>query len=251
MKVRVLGSNGWFTTQMGHTPCVLVDAAEYYVVFDAGEGMYRLDEYTTEDKPVYLFLSHFHLDHTYGFHLLPKFRFKEGMVIYGQPGTKDALSVLINHPFTMPLKDLKMRVEVSDLEEGVHAPPEVPFEVETAYLRHADPCFGYRLNIEGKTVTYCTDTGYCDNLVKLAKEADLFITESGLAPGTPINPEWPHLTPEIAAQAAKEAGVKKLLLNHFSPRAYPAQEDRQKAEEAAREVFPEVTAAQDGMGFEL
>ncbi len=37
-----------------------------YIVFDAGDGIYKLNKYVKDDKkPIFLFLSHLHLDHIY------------------------------------------------------------------------------------------------------------------------------------------------------------------------------------------
>jgi len=70
MKIVFLGTNGWYTTPTGNTPCILIDSKDQYVVFDAGNGIYKLDKYITEDKPISLFITHFHLDHVSGLHTL-------------------------------------------------------------------------------------------------------------------------------------------------------------------------------------
>ncbi len=72
MKIIFLGTNGWYTTQTGNTPAVLIDSKNHYVVFDAGNGIYKLDQYITEPKPISLFISHFHIDHVSGLHSLGK-----------------------------------------------------------------------------------------------------------------------------------------------------------------------------------
>lgn len=251
MKLRVLGSNGWYPNNEGSTACLLIETDDYYVVLDAGSGIYKLDEYVKLDKPIYLFLSHFHLDHTFGFHIFAKFKFNQGVTVFGQPGTKEALQTLVNSPFSMPLEKLSYKVAVRELLEGESSSPDVPFPIETGYLVHADPCFGYRLTIGDKVITYCTDTGYCDNLVKLAKDADLFITECVLGIGDEPNPKWPHLSPDLAARAAKEAGAKKLLLNHFGMRRYAMLNDREKAKVAAEESFSPVVVAKDGLEMDV
>ena len=51
-------------------------------------------------KPIFLFLSHFHLDHIIGLHVLNKFNFAQGLTIIGQSGTRDLLNKIINSPFT-------------------------------------------------------------------------------------------------------------------------------------------------------
>lgn len=251
MKLSVLGSNGWYSNGLANTVCLLIEADDYYVVLDAGGGIYKLDQYVKSDKPIYIFLSHFHLDHTYGFHIMAKFRFNQELTVFGQPGTKKSLQTLVNHPYTVPFKDLPYKVTVRELSKGDSNPPDWPFPIEARYLVHADPCFGYRLTIENKAITYCTDTGRCDNMAKLAKNADLFIAECALGVEEQPNPEWPHLNPKLAAQVTKEAGSKKLLLTHFGAINYLTHEDREAAKASAEEVFSPVVIANDGLELEL
>ncbi len=101
--------------QQATLPVYLVDSEEYYIIFDAGDGMYKLDSYITSDKPIYLFLSHFHLEHIFGFHILSKFRFKQGINVYGQKGTRSILNQFIQHPFTVPLSDLATIIKINEL----------------------------------------------------------------------------------------------------------------------------------------
>jgi ribonuclease BN (tRNA processing enzyme) len=158
------------------------------------------------------------------------------------------LSRLLNHPFTAPLGMLKANVQL--LPFG-RAPEGAPYRISSLPLVHADPCFGYRLEAEGKTIAYCTDTGPCENLLRLAKNADLLITECSLLPGKEISDKWPHLTPEAAAVAAKEAGAKKLALTHFDANNYSSMAVRMKALASARRIFKNTIAAKDGLTIEV
>lgn len=247
MKIVFLGTNGWYSTGTGNTPCVLVETRDYYIVFDAGDGIYKLDKYITSGKPIYLFLSHFHLEHIIGVHILAKFKFQQKMFICGQPGTKKVLDYLVQHPFTVPLKSLPFEAEVIELTEGRH---EVPFPVTCRFLWHADPCFGYRVELDGKVVAYCTDTGICDNSVALAKGADVLIHECSYKSGQ-VDKQWPHTVPEDAAQVAGRAGAKQLILFHFDAEVYTTLEERKEAAARARKTFGNTVAAVDGMELEV
>ena len=68
MKIYFLGTMGWFDTKLGNTLCVLVDTGKEYIIFDAGTGFSKIDNYIKDKRPIYLFLSHFHLDHIIGLH---------------------------------------------------------------------------------------------------------------------------------------------------------------------------------------
>jgi len=247
MKLEFLGTNGWYSSETGNTACVFLDTEEYYIVFDAGDGIQKLDKHVTSEKPIYLFLSHFHLDHIYGLHLLSKFRFKQGIKIYGQKGTRNILHRLIKHPFTVALKELPITIEIKDLSEGTH---QVPFPVTCKFLLHADPCLGYSITIDGKTVTYCTDTGICENSLELAKNADVLIHECGTKPGFFLE-KWPHTNPEEAATLAKSANARRLFLFHFNPMIHATIADRKQAEEEARRIFTNTVAAMDGISTDI
>jgi len=62
VKIFFLGTNGWFNTETGVTPCILIDSKEAYIVLDAGGGIYKLNQHITDTKkPIYLFISHLHI----------------------------------------------------------------------------------------------------------------------------------------------------------------------------------------------
>ncbi|HPS86834.1 MAG TPA: MBL fold metallo-hydrolase [Spirochaetota bacterium] len=247
MNVIFLGTNGWFETETGNTLCILIRTDDYDIVLDAGSGFYNIDKYIDGTKPVYLFLSHFHIDHISGLHGLSKINCRSGLFIVGQDGTRAIINHLINRPFTVPLSELKYKTEVLELPADT---VKIPFEIEFLPLLHADPCLGYRITADGLVVAFCTDTGYCENAVKLGRNSDLLITECSFLPGE-INNEWPHLNPETAARIAHEAGTKKLVLTHFDAARYLTLNMRIEAENAARKVFPRVIASADLMDIEI
>lgn len=249
MEIIFLGTNGWYDTNTGNTICVLLRAEKFDIVFDAGMGLAKLDQYicNQDEKPVYLFLSHFHLDHVYGLHTLTKFRFSRGMTICIPQGTKAAFNVLVNKPYTIPVADLPYPVNVLELPEEGGA---LPFRVETGELVHTTITFGYRIAINGCVISYCPDTGYCENAVNLSRRADLVIAECALKSGQ-TNENWPHLNPETAAMIADEAGAASLALVHFDAATHPTLSDRKASADAARRIFQNTTAATDGMKITL
>jgi len=242
MKLYFLGTSGWFDTRLGNTLSVLLETDKAYIVFDAGGGFYKLGQYIKSDKPVILLLSHFHLDHIIGLHALNKFNFKQGLQIFGPPGVVRVFNQIINYPYSMPVKRLKIKVTIKEFKNNLKLPVDIKF----ARLLHTGVCYGYRISAEGKAVVFCTDTGVCRNLKQLAKGADVFITESSLAPGQ-VDKHWPHLNPQQAARIAKEVEVKKLILAHFDSGVYLTNEDRILAQAAAKKIFKNTQAAQDGL----
>ena len=117
MNITFLGTNGWFDTPCGSTLCTLVETEQAYLILDAGSGFTKLDRHLTTPKPVYLFLSHFHLDHLIGLHTLPKFNLPQGLKIFGQPGTRAALNTLLAPPWTAPLDHCAYPISLHELPE--------------------------------------------------------------------------------------------------------------------------------------
>ncbi len=245
-KIRVyfLGTNGWFTTETGNTVCVLIKTPHYSIICDAGNGLRHLDEYLDPDKPAYLFLSHFHLDHILGLHQINKIPFNKGLKIITFKGGKNILGRFMNQPFTIPLKNLRFNTQIIELAPGRH--DKFPFGLQCLDLVHSSRCFGYRFEIDGKVITYCTDTGWCDNLLTLANNADLLIAECALKSGQ-SDPGWPHLNPEIAAQIAKKAKAKSLALFHFDASVYTTMKERKEAEKKAKKKFSHSFSTYDRM----
>lgn len=254
MKIIFLGTNGWYSTPTGDTPCILIDAKDQYVVLDAGNGIYKLDRYIKTDKPISMFISHFHIDHVSGLHTLAKFDFKQGIDVYVGEGRTQDFETLVNPPFTIGYKKrpdnvtyLKTEIRLHELSEN---PENIPFKASAIEQFHAYVDHGYRIELEGKIIAYTGDCGLSDSLKRLAEKADLLITECAWEK-VPEDNKWGHLDPIRAATIAKEGGVKQLILNHFDASVYTSLADRKWAEEEARKIFPNTTAALDGMEFTL
>lgn len=254
MKIIFLGTNGWYSSPTGDTPCILIDAKDQYIVLDAGNGIYKLDHHIKEDKPISLFISHFHIDHVSGLHTLAKFDFKQGIDVYvGKGRTKD-FETLVNPPFTVGYKpkpenvfNLKTAIRLHELSENRQP---IPFLVTAIQQQHAYVDHGYRINLEGKTIAYTGDCGFTDASRKLAKDVDVLICECSNK--KTIHPDnWGHFDPTEAATLAHESNVKQLILTHFGAHLYTSLEDRKWAEEEAKKIFPNTIAASDGMEFNL
>lgn len=242
-----LGTNGWYSTLLGNTSCILIETSDFYIILDAGDGFYKIDRHIKNNKPIFLFLSHVHLDHIIGFHMLNKFNFEQGIKVYCYLETKKYLKNLIEHPYSASLSQISTNVEFHEINEGKYESP-IPFECRL--LVHTDPCLGYRFYVNNKLITYCTDTGPCENMNYLSKNVDLLISECGYKVDSEYS-EWPHLNPKVAAEIAQSNNAKNLILTHFSADLYSTREDREKAENIAKSIFKFSRVAYDDMIFDL
>lgn len=101
---------------------------------------------------------------------------------------------------------------------------------------------------EGDVFTSVIDTKYCQNAIDLAQGAKLFLCESTyLEEHKDLAVSHGHMTAKEAAHIAKNAGVQKLILTHFSARY----RDLDRFAEEAQEIFPNVSVADDFKRFEF
>jgi len=247
IKAIILGINGWYDTELGNTISILIDAPDYYMILDGGNGIYKLDKYLIQNKPVYLFLSHFHLDHIEGLHILPKFRFNSDLNIIGQRGTREIINTLLNSPFSTPAASFKFKINIIEYPNDND---KIPIDCLILPLVHSTVSLGIRLQIGDNIIAYCPDTGYCANAVELAKNADIVFAECANLSGQ-FNIGWPHLNPETAAKIAVEASARKLILVHFDAENYKTEELRLNAQKTAASIFPSTVAGKDGMIIEI
>jgi ribonuclease Z len=101
----------------------------------------------------------------------------------------------------------------------------------------------------GRRVVVSGDTRPCVATVEAARGADLLIHDSTFGDAEAARAvETLHSTAREAARVAREAGVGRLLLTHFSTRY-----DRETSTllEQARPEFPGAEAASDGLALEL
>jgi len=81
---------------------------------------------------------------------------------------------------------------------------------------NVDAC-AYRLDSGGKTFVYSGDTCECDAIRECAQGADLFLCEASARIHDVKNPyEYGHLTPALAGDIARDAGVKHLVFFHYT-----------------------------------
>jgi ribonuclease BN (tRNA processing enzyme) len=176
------------------------------------------------------------------------------------PGTKDMTGYLYQ-AFATDLNDrirdngkpsLEAVVEAHDIElppiAGFKSPNETPsppmepfkfFEddrvrVSATLVEHAPvwPAFAYRFDTDDGSIVFSGDTGRSENLIKLAKGADILVHEvivtnwvKGLFPtprslaneGLMQHLLNAHTQVEEVGAIAEAAGVKKLVLSHIVP----------------------------------
>jgi ribonuclease BN (tRNA processing enzyme) len=80
---------------------------------------------------------------------------------------------------------------------------------------HPVECYGMRIEKEDKIFAYSADSVYCDNIINLSKNSDLFLCDAYATENIKSKGQVPHLSVKEVCSIAKEADAKKLLLTHF------------------------------------
>ncbi|HLE47452.1 MAG TPA: ribonuclease Z [Candidatus Thermoplasmatota archaeon] len=102
--------------------------------------------------------------------------------------------------------------------------------------------------LPGRRVVVTGDTGPCEALVEFAKSADVLISEATYCSDMLAKAqEYGHMTAAWAADSARRAGVKDLILTHLSPRYVTTDMHR----EEARPIFPSTRIAKDFLSVEV
>jgi len=99
-----------------------------------------------------------------------------------------------------------------------------------------------------RSYAFCSDTAYTEKFLHQIRGADLLYHEATfLHDKASIAAEKTHSTTIEAATLAKKAGVKQLLLGHYSARYNNLDEFR----EEAQKVFPNTLLAEEGKTFKV
>lgn len=229
---------------------------------DCGEGAqvqmmrYGLSSF----KMDHILISHMHGDHVFGiFGLLSTMGMlgrTAPLTIYAPRDFGSMLNFFLGH-FGEGIK-----YEISHVVLGATS-PELICETRTADvyafpLNHGIPTFGFIFREKWKTsplapyprycrsAAYCSDTAWFPQLAEWVRGVDLLYHEATYTEDMREQAvERFHSTAAQAAQVAREAGVGRLIVGHFSSRYKNA--DALLAE--ARAIFPETYAAQEGARF--
>lgn len=122
------------------------------------------------------------------------------------------------------------------------------FTVRPYRMFHPPESFGLRFTApSGRVLAYTGDTGACDNLVDLARDADVLLAEASWTHDPGNRPLGVHLSGIEAGEAAQAAGVGRLLLTHIPPWT-----SREAVVEEAKSVYDgPVDAVNGGDTFDL
>ena len=273
MKIRFWGTRGSIPTPGqrtvrygGNTACVEVrDATDHLLILDAGTGLRELGLKLNGSGPrtMELFLSHLHWDHIQGIPFFrPAYDPKSTLRLYGpkqQRPLRELLGLGMDDPFfPVDLDGLPVQLEVHEIESG-SAIQVGPYRVRATALFHPAPALAYRIEADGRSLVYATDTedpfsGQENPVIAFAAGADVLIHDAQFLDAD-FKPGWGHSTIGKALEVAQRAKVKRLVLFHHDPDRTDDDLDRiavetQRAADAAAGGL-QVVVACEGLELEV
>jgi ribonuclease BN (tRNA processing enzyme) len=224
MEIIILGSGTTVPLPERASPSIALLIDRVFILLDIGPGTVRqlaVAGLAHEDID-YVAVSHFHPDHTADLiHLLfatrhpPVLEKRKPFTIIGPKGFSRFLEGL-KKPYGRWLDLPPGLMEIEELQTD--ATDRMEFEGFTVFsspVRHTAQSIGFKIeDRSGNSVVYSGDTGYCEEIVELATDADLLILESSFPDG---QEKEGHLTPSQAGEIATRAGTARLVLTHFYP----------------------------------
>jgi len=222
MKLTIVGCSGSFPGPDSPASCYLVEAPyegrTYRILLDLGSGaLGAVQKYVGLESIDAVLLSHLHADHCMdlcGFYVVRKYRPGGALPllpVYGPEGTSDRIRSAYD------LQDDETMTREFDFRTYPEGPFTVgPFEVAVTQVDHPVVAYGIRVSAGGRSLAYTGDTGPCEEVVDLAKGADLLLAEASFLEGG-VNPPNVHMTGREAALAATDAGVGRLVITHVPP----------------------------------
>ena len=237
-------------------PANLLRSGGQTILVDVGDG--AAEQLAKAGVPIgavqTLFISHHHFDHTGGLFALLGMRYQiltpGVLAIYGPPGTKELVDGLIAAMKPMA-KNVSVRarqspeeaVRVVEIGDGskvmvgavaVMAASNSHYTISPGSAEAAKfVSLSFRFDAPDRSIVYTGDTGPSENVERLARGADLLVSEimdpgAALASLKAARPDLPpsvltqieqhfrteHLAPDEVGKLAERSGVKALVLTH-------------------------------------
>ncbi|MDH5748476.1 MAG: MBL fold metallo-hydrolase [Rhodospirillales bacterium] len=248
----------------GNTSCIEVKAGDHRFILDAGTGVRGLGrEFRNDDVRIaHMLLTHTHWDHINGFPFFTPAYDAERTIhimaghLIDKGGVENVLSSQMQNPmFPVPMEAMKAKLEFDDFRAGDSFDLYPEIKVRTAALNHPNGATGYRIEFEGKSVCYVTDTEHVpgkpdQNILGLIEGADLVIYDCTYTEAEfPAHVTWGHSTWNEGVRLCRAANVKKLAIFHHEPDHDDVFMD--KLAEEARKEWANTFVAHESMDIAL
>ena len=251
MELTLLGT-GTCSPVPDRTPaCYFLDAGPRRFIIDPGPGAVNrlaqagIDPFSADA----IFISHMHPDHCAD--LVPWLfsyknclgdREKQDVNIVAPEGFQKFFDALMEAYGQWVLSD-DYEIKIDEVRDTRWNQGGV--SVASSPVLHSAGGLGYRFEKDGKSLAYSGDTGYCEELIELARGADALLVECSALDENEVDG---HMRPGEVAQTGIRSGVKHLILTHF----YPVVDTTKVAETIRTAGYTgEITVGEDGMKIDI
>lgn len=255
MKITILGTGTFYVNTKRSGPAYLVEADNKKILIDCGPGtLMRLSEIGVKPEDLdYIFISHFHADHTSDlFPLIMNFRLKEfdekeykTPIVFGPTGIENFIKKL-SYVYELPAFDNYSKVEYRTYQESTRLGNITvkTFRVEHVAFGSVAKAYALRFEFEGKVFAFSGDSVKCEGLENVSKQADLFICDASYPKG---KSNVAHLDTTEMGEIAQNSEVKNVVLTHF----YPKTEGVDLVSEVKEKYSGQVFLGEDLMELEI
>jgi len=216
-KLIILGSAAAVPDQYHNNTYMLLQGVQDHILIDcAGSPLQVLQRLGVElGRLEHLILTHRHPDHIYGVPALILGLWLCGRArplrVYGERQSLATVSALLEifrseeWPLLFPLTYYEIAMQASQLVLDT-----AEFRIISSPVQHLVPTLALKIECKssGRVWVYSSDTEPCENVVELARGADVLIHE---ATGRQIG----HSSSAQAGEVARQSGVKELILVHL------------------------------------
>ncbi len=232
----------------GNTSCVQISGKDQpVVILDAGTGIRKLGldllKNHRDKKEIHLLFSHTHWDHIQGLPFFaPLYIPGYSIHIYGPVHYEKSLEHILDQQmeytyFPVRVAELQAKIFYHELKE--EAFNIGGFSVRTKYLNHPVLCLGYRFEMDGKSIVYCTDhepyynflgddegseemnlvvEDQNNRLKDFVRNADLLVMDTQYTEAEyPSHLGWGHSSTTHNFELISKCDIKKYALFHHDP----------------------------------
>lgn len=220
----VLGSTGTYPKPGGATSGFLLRVGEYTIWIDCGTGTFaNLQRHTDFRELSGIVITHLHLDHIldlysayYALRYGTGSKGPTGLEVYAPAGAEAHLAQLLSPASNDGFGGyFDFRVVRSGDKIAI-----LPFVLTFRRTVHPVETLAVRVEANGRSLVYTSDTAWSDALVGFAEGANVLIAEASLQEPDPVG-QSVHMTAEEAGRLARDARVGRLVLTHLRPELDP------------------------------
>lgn len=228
IKLTLLGTGTFFVDKERSSSAYFLEADNKKILIDCGPGtLMRLSQAGIKlDEIDYIFVTHFHPDHTSDlFALFMNFRLNDFFVqdkpmkfpqVFGPKGIGNFMLAYSQNAELLAVQGWN-KIKFTDVKKAqkVGGIAVEAFKVKHAAFGLTANAYAYRFMIGGKIVAFSGDSTKCAGVEKACNNADIFICDASYPKGK-RNPA--HMDTCEIGEISSRGNVKKVILSHFYPR---------------------------------